>query len=135
MNKKRISERRIVDVLVSYIKNTHLVERELPVYERRIDIAALCGITNELWTIEAKICNWNRALSQAIVNLAAGEKSYIAIYSKHTNSIDISLLDKHGIGLISVGSKWKDVKILKEARRSPFTNNLVTSRIKERMCA
>jgi len=132
--KKKISERRIVDVLISHIRETHFVERELPVYERRIDIAALCPTSNELWTIEAKISDWGRALSQAIVNLAAGEKSYIAIYSENASNINLELLEDYGIGLISVGSKWNDVKVLKEARKSPYTNNLIISRIKERMC-
>lgn len=128
-----ITERRLVDVLVQYIRKTHRVERELSVYERWVDVAAVCPHTNELWTIEAKISNWSRALAQAIVNLAAGEKSFIAIHSKHIHCVEESVLEHYGIGLISVGTKWDDVRVVRDARKSEFINQLVAGRLKHRI--
>lgn len=132
-SRDEITERRLVDVLTRYIRKTHRAQREVPVYERRVDIAAVCCDTNELWTIEAKIADWGRALSQAVVNLAAGEKSFIAIYSKYVNTIPLDKLERYGIGLISVGTKWDDVKLIHDARKSRFVNNLVAVRIKSRI--
>jgi hypothetical protein len=86
--------------------------------------------TNELWAIEAKTANWSRAIAQAIVNLAAAERSYIALYSKHAHRVPLGILDEHGVGLIAIGTKWGDVEILKDAARSPYTNHLATDRIR-----
>ena len=57
----RVSERRLVDVLVSYLRGSRPVAREVRHYERRIDVATLCPESGELWAIEAKTENWSRA--------------------------------------------------------------------------
>ena len=127
---KRVTERRLVDVLVCHLREQHATGREIGHYERRIDVATIRSDTNELWAIEAKTTDWSRALSQAIVNMAAAERSYIAIYSKHTHRVPLGLLDEHGVGLIAVGTRWGDVEILRDAARSPYTNHLATDRIR-----
>ncbi len=127
---KRVTERRLVDVLVCYLREQHATGREVGHYERRIDVVAIRSDTNELWAIEAKTTDWSRALSQAIVNLAAAERSYIALYSKHAHRVPLGILDEHGVGLIAVGTRWGDVEILRNAARSPYTNHLATDRIR-----
>jgi hypothetical protein len=127
---KRVTERRVVDVLVCHLREQHATGREIEHYEKRIDVATIRSDTNELWAIEAKIANWSRALAQAIVNLAAAERSYIAIYSKHAHRVPLGILDEHGVGLIAVGTRWGDVEILRDAARSPYTNYLATDRIR-----
>lgn len=131
--RNNITERRLVDVLVQHLRKTHRFERELPVYERWVDLATVCPETDELWTIEAKISDWGRALAQAIVNLAAGERSYIAIHSKHVHCVEEGMLEQYGIGLISVGTKWDDVTVVRAARKSEFVNHLVAGRLKHRI--
>jgi len=132
--KQTISERRVVDVLVSSLRRSHQVGREVVHYEKRIDVVALCGKSDELWSIEAKIANWAKALCQAIVNLAATERSYIAIYSKHAHRVPHGLLRQHGVGLISVGTKWGDVEIILQAPASPYVNELASRRIRHAIC-
>ena len=127
----RVTERRLVDVLVSYLRRDGVVEREVKHYERRIDVATVPFDTDEVWAIEAKTADWSRAMSQAVVNLAASQRSYIAIYSKHVHRVRMDVLDRYAIGLISVGTKWGDVAVLKEAPRSPYTNPVATARIRE----
>lgn len=130
---KRVSEKRLVDVLVSYFRSQNCTpRRELRHYERRIDMVLLSD-TDELWAIEAKIEDWGRALSQAIVNLAAAERSYIAILSRHVHRVPQLLLDAHCVGLISVGTRWGDVAIIKEATPSPYVNRLAIERIKQQL--
>ena len=131
--RKRVTERRLVDVLVCHLREQHATGREIGHYERRIDVATIRSDTNELWTIEAKTTDWSRALSQAIVNLGAAERSYIALYSKHAHRVPLGVLDEHGVGLIAVGTKWGDVKILKDATRSPYTNYLAADRIRSQI--
>lgn len=127
--KRRVSERRIVDVLVSHLREHYRISREVPHYEKRIDVAALCQKTDELWAIEAKISDWSKAVSQAIVNLAVADRSFIAIYSENAHRVALSALQANGIGLISVGSRWGDVRIVIDAQKSPFTNQLARQRI------
>lgn len=127
--KRRITERRLVDVLIRFLKTSHKVARELPHYEKRIDVAAVSLSSGELLSVEAKVENWPKAISQAMVNLSASHKSYIAIYSKYAHRVPEDLLMERGIGLISVGTKWDDVEILIEAQESPFRNGLVVERL------
>ena len=127
---RRVTERRIVDVLVSHLREHHVTGREVQHYEKRIDVATIRSDTGELWAIEAKTADWSRALGQAIVNLAAAERSFIALYSANAHRVALPDLEAHGIGLIAVGTKWGDVEIVKEAARSPYTNRLATDRIR-----
>ena len=130
---ERITEKRLVDVLLSYFRNRDFpARREVRHYERRIDMVLLSD-TDELWAIEAKTADWGRALSQAIINLAAAERSYIAILSRHVHRVPQLLLDAHCIGLISVGTRWGDVAIIKEATPSPYVNRLAIERIKQQL--
>lgn len=127
---KRVTERRLVDVLVCYLRKQHATGREIKHYERRIDVATIRSDTNQLWAIEAKTTDWSRALSQAIVNMAAAERSYIAMYSKHAHRVPVSVLEKYGIGLIAIGTTWGDVEFLRDGANSPYTNHLATDRIR-----
>lgn len=127
---KPVTERRLVDVLVCHLREQHATGREIGHYERRIDVATIRSDTNEVWAIEAKTRDWSRAMSQAIVNLAAVERSYIALYSRHAHRVPLGVLDEHGVGLIAVGTKWGDVEILRNAARSPYTNRLAEDRIR-----
>ncbi len=68
-SRKPISERRIVDVLIRHMRQSHITKREVKHYEKRIDVLAMCPDTKELWAIEAKTTDWHRAVAQAIVNL------------------------------------------------------------------
>jgi len=125
-----ITERRLVDVLVGYLGRDNDTAREVSHYEKRIDLLVAFSETDELWGIEAKTTNWNKALAQAILNLSAVERSYIAIYEKNVHRVREDLLDRYGIGLISVGTKWGDVAVLREARRSELINKLVLDELK-----
>lgn len=116
-----------------HLREQHATGREIEHYEKRIDVVTIRSDTNEVWAIEAKTANWPRALAQAIVNLAAAERSYIALYSGHAHRVPLATLDEHGVGLIGVGTKWGDVAILRDAPRSPYTNRLATERIRSQI--
>ena len=133
MKKRRVSEKRIVDVLVSDLRKRCLVAREVKHYEKRIDVAALPFLCDDLVTYEAKIADWTRALSQAIVNLAAGERAYIAMYKKNIHRVPMETLVAYGIGLVSVGSKWGEVEEILEAKSSPYLNRLASQRIRQQI--
>ncbi len=124
----------MVDVLVSHLRRQYAIQREVRHYEKRIDIAAICSRTDELWAIEAKTEKWMHAVGQAIVNLVAADRSFVAIYSGNIHRVSLDVLARHGIGLISVGTRWGDVEVIRQASISPFTNRLASHRIRAEIC-
>ncbi len=131
--KRNISEKRLVNVLRNYLRRNNYTKCQVRHYEKRIDLVMVCSDSGELCAIEAKTENWKRAIEQAVVNLAVAERSYIAIYSNFAHRVSLEELDKNGIGLISVGTKWGDVKLIKEADSSPFVNLLMNERLKQKL--
>ena len=125
----RITERRIVDVLVSHLRKRSEVRREVRHYEKRIDVLTYCPAECRLTAIEEKSRDWKRALQQAILNLTAAEFCYIAMFSSSAHRVDRARLEEFGIGLMSVGSKWGDVQVLVEAKKSPYTNRFVRAQL------
>lgn len=130
---KKISEKRIVDVLISYLRDNNHVKREVRHYEKSIDVVTMALGGDELCTVEVKTQNWKKAFRQAFVNLAVADRSYVAMYSKYAHRVDIEILREYGIGLYSVGSVWGDVELLEEADLSRYTNSITNQRIKEKL--
>lgn len=130
---KNISEKRIADVLISFLRNDNHVAREVRHYEKSIDVVTMALGGDELCTVEVKTRNWKKAFQQAFVNLSVADKSYIAMHSKYVHRVNIEMLKKHSIGLYSVGSVWGDVELLEQAGHSGYTNRITNQRIKERM--
>ena len=130
---KKISEKRIVDVLISYLRYNNHVKREVRHYEKIIDVVAMPLKGDELCTIEVKTQNWKKAFRQAFVNLAVADRSYVAMYSKYAHRVDTEILREYGIGLYSVGSAWGNVELLEEANLSRYTNRITNQRIKEQI--
>lgn len=127
---KRVTERRLVDVLVSHLRKDQTVAREVPHYEKRIDVVTVDPRSGRVCAIEAKTAAWERAIGQAVVNLTAAEASYIAIYARYAHRVSHQLLEDHGIGLIAVGTGWGDVEVIVEARESPYQNKLLVDQLR-----
>lgn len=110
-------------MLAAHFGTSSTFAREVPFYEKRIDLLVLPHRGSELISIEAKVDDWRRAYGQAIVNLAAADFSYIALWERRLGSIDKEALIAMGIGLISVGASWDSVAILIKAKRSKLASN------------
>ncbi len=130
---KTISEKRIADVLISFLRNGNHIAREVRHYEKSIDVVTMALGGDELCTVEVKTQNWKKAFQQAFVNLAVADKSYVAMYSKYVHRVDIKMLKEYGIGLYSVGSAWGEVELLEDADRSCCMNKITNQRIKEQI--
>jgi hypothetical protein len=128
----RVTEKRLVDVLVEYLRKTRDVRREVPHYEKRIDVVTYLSDTDFVEGIEAKCRDWYRAVQQAMLNLTAVDFSYVALWTETAHLVDRNLLEEFGIGLIAVGTRWGDVEFLVEARRSELTNRFVRQLMGER---
>ena len=75
---------------------------ELPFYEYRIDLYGLSLKAKVTMAVELKLHRWRRALSQALIYQLCSDYVYIAMPSENLTAVDGSLLEGHGIGLISV---------------------------------
>jgi hypothetical protein len=131
--RRRITERRLVDVLANFAGAEHEYAREVKHYEKRIDLVLLNDSTDEVWAVEAKTKDWLRAMSQAYVNLSTAHRSFIALHVDAIPRVDRRLLSDYGLGLIAVGTKWGDVEVLESGKLSPYLNKLAVERIRKQI--
>lgn len=59
--------------------------------------------------IEAKLEDWNKGLAQAIRYQRFANKTYLAMDEKYVHRADKSEFSKYNVGLLSVGSKIKEI--------------------------
>jgi len=90
---------------------------ELPFYERSVDIYGFSKITNKTIAIELKLHKWKKAIEQAILYQLCADKSYIAMPKKYIGRVNLDLLTKYGVGLISVSDTGRCRRIV-EAEQS-----------------
>ena len=126
---KRPTERRLADVLVCHLRKSHSLAREVRHYEKRIDIVATKGEGDEMLAFEVKVSDWNRALGQAVVNLAVVDRSYIAMAKKYSHLVQLPVLQELGIGLLVIGTSWGDVETVSVATPSPYVNKIAKARL------
>lgn len=93
------------------------VGTEVPLKSKYVDIVAYDSEKGELFAIEVKIRNWNRAIQQALTYRFGAERVYIAMHKKYSHRVDLDSLDKFGIGLIVVDDE--DVTEIVPPRKYP----------------
>jgi len=85
------------------------------------------------FSIEAKIRDWKMAYLQAQRYLCFSDYSYIAMPHKYINNINVDMLEKSGIGILSVNES--DVKEILAAKKSKtcelILKYIITSKIME----
>ena len=116
---KTISERigKPVEVIIKHLEGL----QEADVVSVSADVYMLCpswrNILPEIVTIEVKVSDWRKALSQAARNRIFAHRSFIALPADVANRIRKQpVLGKLGIGVLAVGEQ-DEVKITREARR------------------
>lgn len=124
----RVSERRIADVLVCYLRSHYPLAREYRLYEKNIDVLALDIRTADIIAFEVKVRDWTRAAQQAMLNLTVANRSYIAVWADAARCVSIDVLRNSGLGLIAVGSRWGEVTYIRDAPTSPFLNRITNER-------
>lgn len=83
---------------------------------REIDLVCLekCKCS-EVVAVEVKVKDWKRALRQSFKRLFYVDRCYIALSASYVERIDLDMIGKYGIGLISVDGK---AEIIMKARKS-----------------
>lgn len=112
-------ESSLLDPIAGYIrrKGFRFQIQELPFYQRSVDIYGFSKITNKTIAIELKLHKWKKAIEQAILYQLCADEAYIAMPKKFIGRVNLDLLTKYGIGLISVSETGRCQKIV-EAKQS-----------------
>lgn len=136
-NKLR-EEQLLAPVLKLFPKRQHERFTEAPLGSKRIDLLCISkSDPAQITSVELKIRDWKRALSQARVNFRAGNRSYIAIWHEHIAPPQrhIDTLAHYGVGLIVVYrttarilSESKDPVVrIPRTKKASFYRNLCAS--------
>ena len=113
----KLRETRIVNELIRncYDEGLHY-KVEVPLYRSKIDLVTVNPSNNEVVAIEAKISNWYRALQQATSYTMCANKVYIALWHEYAHRVNHEILDRYGIGLLSVNGIVEEVHRAKNSR-------------------
>lgn len=97
-------ERDLVRFVERYLHNRSFrrLSQEVPFFEYRMDMYAFSRSQNLTVAIELKLKKWPRAVKQALLYQLCSDLVYIALPSTGVASVNLSLLSKYGVGLLSV---------------------------------
>lgn len=76
---------------------------------------------SKLIAIEAKINNWQTALTQAMLNIGYANQSFILSNVKNPKESTIEMIKEHGIGIYNI--QEEQAKLISEAKKFPMANN------------
>ena len=83
---------------------------------KRIDLITLED--GKVVAIELKVSDWRDAFHQAFRNLFASDLSFVALWHRHFRSLDRSMFEKCGVGLIELNGT---ARVMIQARNSQLT--------------
>lgn len=63
------------------------------------------GATKKFIAVEAKLSDWRSGIEQAIRYKSYADEVYLALSAEYIKNVDVSFLENHGIGLMSVSDK------------------------------
>ncbi len=75
---------------------------ELPFYEYSIDLYAYSQLKNLTVAVELKLYDWHRAFEQALLYQLCSDWVFVAMPKRSFERIDLALLARHRIGLLTV---------------------------------
>lgn len=112
-------ESSLLDPVTKYIKRKgfRLQAPELPFYDRSVDIYGFSRTNNKTIAIELKLYKWKKAIEQALLYQLCADEAYIAMPKKFIGRVNLDLLTKYGVGLISVSEAGRCRKMV-EAKQS-----------------
>ncbi len=85
----------------------------------------------EIISIEAKLCDWKGGFYQALRYKTYSHKSYLAISYEFAHRVDLQLLKKHNIGLITVSPD--NINIVLKVKNQTPKNSVAQAYLSEKM--
>jgi hypothetical protein len=124
----KIKETRIVEKLIHYCYDKNLrYSVEVPFFLSKIDLVSINPKNGEVIAVEAKVSNWARAIQQATSYTLCANRVYLALWHEYAHRVDTQILDRYGIGLMSVNG---NVEVVHEARKSNYANKEMINKVK-----
>jgi hypothetical protein len=118
-----VAEIELYPAVESLFKDDYVMDKEVELGSKRIDLVCVNKYTGKVVAIEFKVKNWKKALRQAWTYRACANESYIAIPEDRVSLIDQKLLASLGLGMISIANNGP-AKILFVAPSSdPISEN------------
>jgi hypothetical protein len=105
-----ISERRLVSETERYFQDMKFTTvREVPLFENRIDLVIYNRRLTSIIAVEVKVDKWFRALQQAVLYRMCADKVYVALSEEFVHRVDMPLMEKYGVGLLSVNGSLNEI--------------------------
>jgi hypothetical protein len=105
-----ITESKLVSETEEYFKDMKLkTVREVPLFENRIDIVVHDKHLSSIIAVEVKVDKWYRALQQAVLYRICADSVYVALSEEFVRRVDVPLMEKYGVGLLSVNGSIKEI--------------------------
>lgn len=79
-----------------------LQSEEVQFYDYSMDLYAYSPKSRATTAVELKLTRWKRAFEQALIYQLCADFVYLALPSSAASNVEVSLLARHGLGLISV---------------------------------
>lgn len=117
--------------LLRYFRRADWAFAEVPLYEKRIDLAFYAPRTQRLCAIEVKLGNWRGAFKQAAVDQVGFPYCYVALPLRLARKVALRerpLFEKHGVGLLGIDGV---PRIMVPAQAYDRCNTLYMARLKE----
>lgn len=110
-----VSKSKLKYTLLSHLVEIGAVYTQDKKYHRTPEFSLFSPIST---AIEAKLEDWNKGLAQAIRYQRFAQKTYLAMDERFVHRADKAEFIKYNVGLISVGSKIKE--IVRPIERKPL---------------
>jgi hypothetical protein len=105
-----ISERKLVSETEDYFREMKFkTVREVPLFENRIDLVVHDRQFSNIIAVEVKVDKWFRAFQQAVLYRICADKVYVALSEKSVHRVDLPLMEKYGVGLLSVNGSLNEI--------------------------
>lgn len=97
---------------------------EVKLYARTVDMLFISKETGVIEiAMEFKLRDWKTAIQQALSYQIIADYTYVVLYYKNINKVNLERLEKYGIGLISASTDCFEI-LLKSKKNDMFVKEL-----------
>lgn len=115
--------------IANYFKE-YRIAHEIRFFRKKIDFIYIDDY-NKIHAIELKVKDWKSAIIQSDSNQLFANFCYLGIWHLYVKNVSIQLLEKYGLGLISINKD--DIKILLKPKESSIIQEKFTEKIKKQV--
>lgn len=80
----------------------HETAREVPFFERKVDLVAVHPRERLVTIVEGKLHDWHKGIAQILLAQSGAHQAFLAVTQQTATRVPSSVLRQYGIGLIEV---------------------------------